>query len=56
MPPVHTVYVSAFYMDQYDVTYALWQQVYNWAITHGYSFDIRMLGFGQGGESSGADD
>ena len=21
-----------------DVTYALWQQVYNWAIEHGYSF------------------
>jgi formylglycine-generating enzyme required for sulfatase activity len=37
--PLHTVYVSAFYMDQYDVTLALWQQVYNWAITHGYSFD-----------------
>jgi formylglycine-generating enzyme required for sulfatase activity len=36
--PVHTVYVSAFYMDKYDVTYALWRQVYNWAITHGYSF------------------
>jgi formylglycine-generating enzyme required for sulfatase activity len=32
-------YVSAFYLDQADVTYALWQQVYNWAITHGYSFD-----------------
>ena len=28
-----TVYVSAFYMDQTDVTEALWQQVYNWAIT-----------------------
>jgi formylglycine-generating enzyme required for sulfatase activity len=37
--PLHTVYVSAFYMDKYDVTYALWQQVYNWAITHGYNFD-----------------
>jgi len=37
--PVHTVYVSAFYMDQTDVTEALWAQVYNWAITHGYSFD-----------------
>jgi len=37
--PVHTVYVSAFYMDKYDVTEALWQQVYNWAIAHGYSFD-----------------
>jgi formylglycine-generating enzyme required for sulfatase activity len=37
--PLHTVYVSAFYMDKYDVTYSLWQQVYNWAITHGYTFD-----------------
>ncbi len=36
--PVHSVYVSAFYMDQYDVTYALWQQVYNWATNHGYGF------------------
>ena len=26
-------------MDQYDVTYSLWQQVYNWAVAHGYSFD-----------------
>jgi formylglycine-generating enzyme required for sulfatase activity len=23
--PVHTIYVSAFYMDKYDVTLALWQ-------------------------------
>jgi formylglycine-generating enzyme required for sulfatase activity len=37
--PLHTVYVSAFQMDRTDVTYALWQQVYNWAIAHGYSFD-----------------
>jgi formylglycine-generating enzyme required for sulfatase activity len=37
--PLHTVYVSAFYMDKYDVTYSLWQQVYNWAVARGYSFD-----------------
>jgi formylglycine-generating enzyme required for sulfatase activity len=37
--PLHTVYVSAFYMDVYDVTYSLWQSVYNWATNHGYSFD-----------------
>ena len=42
--PVHTVYVSAFYMDKYDVTQALWQQVYNWAIAHGYSFDYAGSG------------
>ena len=37
--PLHTVYVSAFYMDQYLVTKAMWDNVYNWAITHGYSFN-----------------
>ena len=37
--PLHSVYVSAFYMDKYDVTKALWDSVYSWAITHGYSFD-----------------
>ena len=42
--PVHRVYVSAFYMDKYDVTYALWQTVYNWAITNGYSFDYAGSG------------
>ena len=37
--PLHTVYVSAFYMDKYDVTYTLWTNVYSWATNHGYSFD-----------------
>jgi sulfatase modifying factor 1 len=36
--PQHTVYVSAFYMDQYEVTKALWDEVRSWAITNGYSF------------------
>jgi formylglycine-generating enzyme required for sulfatase activity len=26
-------------MDKYEVTLALWQQVYNWATNHGYRFD-----------------
>ena len=52
--PLHTVYVSAFYMDKYDVTKALWDSVYQWATNHGYSFDY--AGFGEGGQSSGADD
>ena len=37
--PLHTVYVSAFYMDIYDVTKSLWDSVYQWATSHGYSFD-----------------
>ena len=37
--PVHTVNVSAFYMDRYEVTKALWDEVYTWAVAHGYSFD-----------------
>ena len=32
------VTVSGFYMDKYEVTYSLWQEVYNWAITRGYNF------------------
>jgi sulfatase modifying factor 1 len=37
--PLHTVNVSAFYMDTNLVSYTLWQQVYQWAITNGYEFD-----------------
>ena len=37
--PVHTVYVSAFFMDKYEVTSNLWSEVYTWAIANGYGFD-----------------
>jgi hypothetical protein len=37
--PLHTVYVSAFYMDKYLVAKSLWDTVYQWAIAHGYTFD-----------------
>jgi len=37
--PIHTVMVSAFYMDKYEVTKEKWDEVYNWAITNGYEFD-----------------
>jgi formylglycine-generating enzyme len=37
--PLHTVFVSAFSMDTNLVSYAQWQQVYQWAATNSYSFD-----------------
>jgi formylglycine-generating enzyme required for sulfatase activity len=37
--PLHTNQISAFYMDQYEVTKALWDEMYTWAIGHGYSLD-----------------
>jgi len=42
--PVHTVQVSAFYMDKYEVTKGLWDEVYSWAIAHGYDFNNPGLG------------
>jgi formylglycine-generating enzyme required for sulfatase activity len=36
--PIHTNFISAFYMDQYEVTKALWDEVSEWAVTNGYSF------------------
>ena len=42
--PVHSVYVSALYMDKFDVTKALWDGGYQWATNHGYSFDYAGSG------------
>jgi formylglycine-generating enzyme required for sulfatase activity/PKD repeat protein len=42
--PLHTVYVSAFYMDKYLVAKSLWDTVYQWAIAHGYTFDYAGSG------------
>jgi formylglycine-generating enzyme len=45
--PLHSVYVSAFYMDKYVVTKVLWDEVYNWATNHGYGFDYSNSGLGK---------
>jgi len=37
--PVHTVMVSAFYMDKHEVTSQQWFEVRNWALANGYTFD-----------------
>jgi len=42
--PVHTVYVGAFYMDTNLVSFSFWQQVYQWAMNHGYVFDNQGSG------------
>lgn len=36
--PVHTVWLDSFYMDQTEVTKALWDKVYTLATAHGYDF------------------
>ena len=35
--PIHSVTLSSFYIDKYEVTYELWTEVYKWAMTHGYT-------------------
>ncbi len=35
--PVHTVTVSAFSMDKFEITYALWTEVRTWGLAHGYT-------------------
>ena len=44
--PVHAVYLSGFYLSQYEITKALWDKVYNWALSNGYSFEC--VGYGKG--------
>lgn len=44
--PVHVVSVSAFYMDRYEVTKALWDTVYTWAVANGFAFDRSGAGKG----------
>ncbi len=42
--PVHSVYVSPFYMGKYEVTKALWDEIHSWATSHGYIFDHEGFG------------
>ena len=37
--PLHSVYVSEFYMDRFEVSKALWDEVRAWALVNGYDFD-----------------
>ena len=42
--PAHTVQVSAVYMDKYEVSWAKWQAVRDWAVTNGYAFEDMAFG------------
>jgi formylglycine-generating enzyme required for sulfatase activity len=42
--PVHTVFLSSLFMDKYEVTKALWDDVVNWSGGHSYSYDNPGLG------------
>ena len=42
--PIHTNFVSGFWMDEMEVTKAKWDELYNWAITNGYAFDNAGMG------------
>ena len=42
----HIVTLSSFYMDKYEVTKALWDEIYNWATGQGYTFDWGAVGSG----------
>ncbi len=44
--PLHNVYVTPFFMDQFEVTKGLWDEVYGWATNHGYAFN--NVGAGKG--------
>ena len=44
--PLHDVSISAFYTDRTEVTRALWQEVYAWALANGYDFDNAGSGKG----------
>lgn len=35
----YEIYTNGFYMDKLEVSKALWDSVYQWAITNGYAFD-----------------
>ena len=37
--PVHTNFISGFWMDETEVGLGKWQEVYAWAITNSYDFD-----------------
>jgi sulfatase modifying factor 1 len=46
-PASYSLTVSTFYMDAAEVTKGQWDTVYNWAVSHGYSFSNAGQGKGE---------
>ena len=44
--PLHSVYVSEFFVDVYEVTETLWGDVSQWAMTNGYDFPTTVTSKG----------
>lgn len=42
----YEIYTSGFYMDKLEVSKTLWDSVYQWAITNGYTFDNPGTAYG----------
>lgn len=42
--PTHSVTISAFYMDEYEIKKEMWDDVCAWGIEHGYSFENAGVG------------
>jgi len=44
--PEHQVQISSFYMGKHEVSWSLWQEVRDWAVSNGYS-DLSAVGSGK---------
>ncbi len=49
--PIHSVTLSDFFIDRYEVTFEKWTAVRNWALSHGYS-DLPVGSNGYGGTTN----
>lgn len=46
--PQHSVYLDGFFIDKYEVTKALWDEVYLYSTTNGYEYSYPDVGQGKG--------
>ncbi|MHC4504175.1 MAG: formylglycine-generating enzyme family protein, partial [Planctomycetota bacterium] len=44
--PVHVLHLDAFYMDKYEVTKTLWDEICSWSQENGYEFENKGFAYG----------